>query len=315
MDEITLALGGGGIKGIAHVGVLRILEGAGYKIKSIAGTSAGGIVGALYAAGNTPGQIEQLILGVDQKGLFKRSDSEGPSLLGLSGLTDILINQLGDITFDQLKIPFACTAVDLNTSQEMILTNGSVTDAVLATIAVPGVFPPKEIGGFRLVDGAVMDPVPVALARYLNPTLPVIAVSLSAAPENWSHLPTPQIPARIPIPSSIIQQVARLRISQAIQIFVKSMDISSRMMSELRLQVDKPEIIIRPNVIKFGTLDEVNPLELVALGEASAIQMLSQIEELFSLRNRLTRRIFKNEAILPGKEIDAPLPGKPNHEA
>ena len=304
MNEITVALGGGGIKGIAHIGVLRVLEKAGYKIKSVAGTSAGGIVGALYAAGYTPADIEQMVISADQKGLFKRSDHEGPSLLGLSGLTDILTNKLSGLTFDDLRLSFACTSVDLVTAQEIILTKGNVVDAVLATIAIPGVFPPKELAGCLLVDGGVMDPVPSALARYLNPTLPVVAVCLSPSPENWSQLPSIQLPGRIPIPAPIINQITRLRISQAMKIFVKSMDISSKMMAELRLQADKPEIIIRPNVIKYGPLDEVDPADLLQLGEAAALHALPAIEELFSLRQRLTRRFLRGDPQMPGKEID-----------
>lgn len=304
MSEITLALGGGGIKGIAHVGVLRILEKSGIKIRAISGTSAGGIVGALFAAGYSPDQIENLINTVDQRSLFKRGDNEGPSLLGLSGLVDVLSQQLDDFTFTKLKIPFACTAVDIHTSTEIIINQGNVLDAVQATIAVPGVFPPKEIGDYRLVDGGVLDPVPAALARHLNPTLPVIAVSLTPEPEKWIHLPPIQLPAALPIPSPIVDRIARFRISQALQIFVKSMDISSRMLAELRLQIDKPEIIIRPDVVRYGMLDEVAPSDLIRAGEEAAEHCLPQIEELFTLRKKITRQLFKSQAPLPGKYLD-----------
>lgn len=302
MSEISIALGGGGIKGIAHVGVLRVLERAGYHIQAVSGTSAGGIVGALYAAGHTPDMIEQLISTVDQKTLFKRGEGEGPSLLGLSSMVEILGSALGDIDFSELKIPFACTAVDLNTAQEIIINQGSVLDAVLATIAIPGVFPPKEIHDYRLVDGGIMDPVPVALARHLCPTLPVIAVCLSPSPEKWSHLPSPiQLSSRVRIPASIVEQFSRLRISQALQIFTKSMEISSRTLAELRLQVDKPEIIIRPELAKFTALEEVDPDELITIGEAAALQTLPAIDELFSWRNRLTRKVIRKSAPVPGK--------------
>jgi len=304
MNEVTLALGGGGIKGISHLGVLRILEKSGYKINAIAGTSAGSIVGALYAAGNNASQIERIVLRADQKRLFKRSEGEGPSLLGLSGLMDILIQELGDLDFDDLKIPFACTAVDINSAQEMILNNGKVIDAIHASIAIPGVFPPKDVGEMRLVDGGVMDPVPVALARYLNPALPVIAVCLSPSPEKWSTLRTVQIPPQVPIPAPIIHQISKLRISQAMQIFVKSLDISARLLSELRMQVDKPEIIIRPDLIQYGSLDEVSPEDLITLGEEAAQRALPEIEELFHWRNRITRKIFPPDAPLPGKVLN-----------
>src|SRR5574338_1118290 len=106
--DITLALGGGGIKGIAHIGVIECLENAGYHIKSVAGTSVGGLIGAVYAAGYSPREILALAEGLNQDKLYTRRPGDGPSLMGYSGLVDVLVDVLADAQFSDLKIPFAC---------------------------------------------------------------------------------------------------------------------------------------------------------------------------------------------------------------
>ena len=199
-SEIALALGGGGVRGISHIGVLRTLEENNIHVKAIAGTSIGGLIGGLYAAGISTSQLQKAAGLMRQRRLFRRGPSDGPAFLGLKGVEKVLETTLGDLRFKDLSIPFACTSVDLLAGQEIILTQGKVKDAIRATIAFPGVFPPKTINGLTLIDGGVLDPVPVALARWLCPTLPIIAVCLSPEPKEWAELPSPGIPNTIPIP-------------------------------------------------------------------------------------------------------------------
>lgn len=288
--EISLALGGGGIKGIAHIGVIRCLEQAGFRIRAISGTSAGALVGALYASGLSASDIECLVKRMDQSNLFGRKHQDGPALLGFAGLTQILSEVLGNRTFETLNIPFSCVAVDIKTAREMVLSKGLVMHAVIASASVPGVFPPQTMGDAQLIDGGTMDPVPVAHARRLAPHLPVVAVVLNPPAEEWADLPVLQIPRSSPIPAPIIDQMARLRIAQAFQIFVQSVDISSRMLTELRLAVDRPEIIIRPDVNRFGILDQVNPDELIQAGEAVVRDMIPSIKRVASWQSQLARR-------------------------
>lgn len=293
MTDIALALGGGGIKGIAHIGVIRVLEKAGFSIRAVAGTSAGGLIGAIYSFGKTPDEIEKITLGLDQSRLFTRTKEEGPSLLGLSGIINALSLHLGDATFSDLKIPFACTAVDTKTMQEYILNHGRVVDAVLATIAVPGVFSPQFIGDTELVDGGVLDPVPVSLVRWMAPELPVIAICLSPPPEAWGQMPELAIPVTNSLAQPIISRVTRTRVAKAFQIYVRSMDITSHMLAELRLQVDKPDVIIRPDVSRFGILDTVDPQELIREGELAALSALSEVQKSLGWTNQLARRFRK----------------------
>lgn len=302
MSEVTLALGGGGIKGIAHIGVIRRLEEEGYQIKAVAGTSAGGIVGALLAAGYDSHRLESVLNEFTTANFFSRANNEGPSLMGLNGLSNALIKTLGSKTFEELVLPFACTAVDLDTAQEIILNQGRVVDSVMATVAFPGVFPPKELQGHELVDGGVLDPVPVALARWLAPQYPVIAVCLSPKPENWEKIPPFQVPSNTPIPKPIITQISKLRLAQAFNVFSRSMDVISRMLAETRMQLDKPDVIIRPEVYMYGIIDNVNPQHLIELGYQAADEAMPSIAETLSIRNKISRRFVKHSLL--GKEID-----------
>lgn len=301
--EIALALGGGGVRGIAHLGVMRFLENEGFKIKAIAGTSIGGLIGALYAAGITIAQLEEAAHTIDQRRLFRRKRSDAPSLLGLRGVEDVLQIALGSQSFKQLKIPFGCTSVNLHSGQEIILTQGIVLDAVMATIAFPGIFPPRVINGITLVDGGVLDPVPVALARWLAPTLPIVAVCLSPEPKEWAELPAPGLPNILPVPEIFIKQLRKgSKTIQAVEIFARSMDILDRTVSELRLKIDKPDVLIRPNVAKFGLLDRVDPQELSEAGRIVAEQALPQIREALSIRHKISRYLHQDTS-LPGEPL------------
>lgn len=303
MTDIAVALGGGGIKGIAHIGVLRILEEAGFTIRAIAGTSAGGLVGSIYALGKTPDEIEQIVLDMNQSRLFSRSKEDGPSILGLGGIVETLSQHLGDATFKDLDIPFACTAVDIATMQEYILDKGRVVDAVMATIAVPGVFSPRIINNTELVDGGILDPVPVALARWLAPSLPVIAVCLTPEPEGWAHIPEISIPNPNPFAQPIINQITKTRVARAFQIYIRSMDITAHMLAELRLQADRPDAIIRPNVSRFGMLDTFDAKVLIEEGEQAATMALENVHKSLGWTNQLARRFRKAQQ--PGKTFTA----------
>ena len=151
--DILLALGGGGSKGKAHIGVLKVLEREGFRIRAVAGTSAGGIAAATYAAGFHPDVLEAHMAQVDQRSLFGFHLGDEPALMGVGGVSKAIKDLLGERTFADLTIPCALTAVGPDSGQEMVLNAGRVLDAVLATIAIPGIFPPKRWGDELLVDG------------------------------------------------------------------------------------------------------------------------------------------------------------------
>jgi len=284
--DITLALGAGGAKGNSHIGVLRQLEAHGFRIRAIAGTSFGGVVGAFYAAGYSIDELEEIFARADQHHLYGRRPQDTASLYGLAGIEQWLIDGLGDRTFADLKIPFAVVAVDLNSAHEVILCEGRVRDAILSTIALPAIFSPFQVDGMELVDGGIFDPVPVSIARLLAPRLPVVAVALSKPIGEASRLPA----FNLPIPEPIAQQLTRLRIAQAFGVFMRSLDVSDRLLTDLRLKIDKPDVVIRPEVADIGLLDIVDIHEIAKRGEAAFETALPEIRRATSWPNRLSRR-------------------------
>ncbi|HQV64551.1 MAG TPA: patatin-like phospholipase family protein [Anaerolineales bacterium] len=288
--EITLALGGGGAKGNSHIGVIRRLEKEGYQIRSVAGTSFGGLVAILYASGLTPNEIEEVFTSTDQGSLYVRDSNDGPSLLGLSGVRKLLDTILGDKTFDDLKIPCAVTAVDTKTGSEVVISEGFLRDGVLATIALPGVFPPHRLNDWELMDGGVLNPVPVSVARILSPDLPIVAVVLNDPLDN--PLRTYSIPVPSILPKQITDRIHRLHVAQAFDIFMRAVDLSSRAVAHYRLESDAPDIIVRPDVHHLELLDKVVVKDVALLGDAAVEEILPQLKKITSWTGRLNRKLF-----------------------
>lgn len=270
-QEITLALGGGGVKCYAQIGVLRVLEREGFQVRGIAGTSAGGIVAALYAAGFSPDEIQQFHEKLDMRAVLKRSVGEGPGLFGLKRAREAYRTLLGERTFNELKIPLALTSVDLTTGQAQLLTEGPVLDALMIAVAIPGLFAPTPRGGKVLLDGGALHPVPVSAARALAPECPTVAVALFPPYAEWARHPFPNLLQSVPI----LRRIARWRLVQAFSIYVRAMDISQRMLAELRLETEKPDLIIRPQVDHLGLFDPVNIGDIAQSGEAETQRVLS----------------------------------------
>jgi NTE family protein len=285
--KLSLALGGGGSKGSAHIGVLRVLEREGHEVAAVAGTSIGGLIGAVYAFGLSPDEIEKRLAGTEFRQLFRREPGPHNSLLGLAGITELLTEVLGDTTFDELRIPLAVTSLDIISGQEVILKQGRVRDAVLATIALPGIFPTQKWGDYELVDGGLCDPVPVAVARSLAPKLPVVAVVLSKPPQPGRVLAYVNPLAPIPV----LERLSRLPVAQAFHIFTRSVFASGRLLTEYRLQVENPALIIRPDVDHIGLLDRVDVRDISRLGEEAAERELPKLAPTGNWIQRLAARV------------------------
>ncbi|UYN91185.1 MAG: patatin-like phospholipase family protein [Anaerolineales bacterium] len=266
---VVLALGGGGTKGIAHLGVLRAIEQQGLQVAAIAGTSIGGLVAAVYATGRPLADIIQRVASLQQGSLFRRGKEIDNALLGLEGVAEVLLELIGEKYFEELPIPLAVTAVDLNTGQEIVLHSGRVLDAVLATIALPGIFPPRQIGEHVLIDGGVSNPVPVGVARWLRPGLPVIASVLSAPPMAEKPLPVTNLLPPLPV----LERLSQFRLARALNVFTQAMNINGRVLTELRLDIDKPDAIVRPDVDHIGLLDPIDVEDFLARGEAAAADL------------------------------------------
>ncbi|HEY5983173.1 MAG TPA: patatin-like phospholipase family protein [Anaerolineales bacterium] len=285
--DITLALGGGGAKGNSHIGVLRLLEREGFRVRAIAGTSFGGMVACFYAAGFSPDQILEAFSAVDQARLYGRGHGEGPAFLGLSRVRQWLKRTIGDKTFEEARIPCAVTAVDMRTSREIVIKEGPIRNGILCTIALPGIFPSFMQDELELVDGGLLNPIPVTVARSLAPSLPVVAVTLTA--------PLGKPPRSMPLPfldglpKPMAQRLSNLRLAQAMDVFMRSIDIGGRQIAELRFQLEKPDVIIRPDVADIGVLDRVDVTAIADLGEQAAREMLPELRKATAWTERLRR--------------------------
>jgi NTE family protein len=176
--RLGLALGGGAVRGSCHIGVLRAFAEEGIKVDLVAGTSAGALVGALYAGGVEWRELQDLA------GHLGWLDVAEPSWPGAGFLTNrrmrtFLDRHMGPMRFEDLRLPFAAVAADANTGAEVVLTRGRVADAVRASAAIPGVFKPVEFGGRLLVDGMVVNNVPAGAARSMGADV-VVAVDVTA---------------------------------------------------------------------------------------------------------------------------------------
>jgi NTE family protein len=306
--KIALALGGGGMKGYAHIGVIRQLEKEGYEITAVAGTSIGGVIGSLYCCGYSPNEIESFIKGINQRTFFNQEKGEQPAILGLGGLFKLLKSKIGHRNFSTLKIPFLCTAVDMKSGCEIILDSGILIDAVQATSAMPGIFPAKIYDDLYLVDGGIFDPVPVAVARWMAPKIPIVAVCLSPEMENWAGLPHLQVPRNTPIPPAVFDSVFQLRLGQALRVFIDSMDIMTNMLAELRLTIEKPDFILRPPIKEFAIFNDAEPSELIKRGENVVKSNLESLNKIFSTGQSLSRWLKPSK--LPGQLLSDVLTKK-----
>ena len=179
---IALALGGGAARGFAHVGVIKALEARGIFPDIVVGTSAGSLVGALYASGMTGIELNRVALTMDEAtvsdwALLSRALFKG------AALQEYVNRAVGNRPIESFKRRFAATATDLASGELMVFERGNVGQAVRASSAVPGVFEPVRIGSREYVDGGLVTPVPVRVARRMGADI-VIAVDISARPAN-----------------------------------------------------------------------------------------------------------------------------------
>ncbi|MGI6249843.1 MAG: patatin-like phospholipase family protein [Anaerolineaceae bacterium] len=286
--ELILALGGGGIRGIAHLGVIRCLEDHGYTISGIAGTSAGGLIGALYASGAQPEELNQVIHEFSKKPDFRRGHNDRASLIGTSGLEKHLDSLLGGRNIEDLPLPFVATAVDITTGKEIVIADGNLKEAVLTTIAIPGIFPSRERNESLLVDGGIVDPVPVRAARSLNPALPIVAVALHHKPENYSP-ESSRLPFTELVPDSLASQLSKLRLVEAFQVFYTSIDVLTSQLTEMNIIIDQPDLVVNPLVGHYHVLDLVIPGDLEERGYEAMRSKLADLEKAYSFFNTFKR--------------------------
>jgi NTE family protein len=181
-QSVSLVLGSGGARGLAHIGVIKWLEENNYEVKSIAGCSIGSLIGGVYAAGKLK-QLEQWmrsITTVNIAGLLDISWGKGGLFKG-DKIINTLIDLLEDIQIEDLPIPFTAVAADILSEKEVWINSGSLFDAIRASVSLPLFFTPVKKNGALLIDGGVLNPVPIA-PTFNDSTDLIIAVNLGGAP-------------------------------------------------------------------------------------------------------------------------------------
>nr|WP_188421153.1 patatin-like phospholipase family protein [Oxalicibacterium solurbis] len=183
--KIALVLGGGAARGFAHIGVIKVLESQGIVPDMVVGTSAGSVVGALYAAGNNGFALQKMAMKMDEAAISDWSVpffSTSSGVLKGDALQNYVNRAVGNMPIEKMKIPFAAVATDLNSGEPILFQRGNTGIAVRASSAVPGVFQPVKIGRHLYVDGGLAAPVPVHFARDMGADF-IIAVNISVQPE------------------------------------------------------------------------------------------------------------------------------------
>lgn len=265
MPRLGIALGGGGTRGFAHVGVLKALESHQLAPSLIAGTSAGSVVGALYASGMTGFKLQETSFALDETRL-KDLDLFGMSRGLIKGqkLQDYINDLVGQRTLDKLGKPFVAVATDLDSGQRVIFARGNTGQAVRASCSIPGLFQPVEIAGKRYVDGGVVSPVPVDAVRQLGADL-VIAVDISASVNN-------------PMASSGVADV----LGRALVIMGQQLGAQ---------EVARADVLIRPHVAGMGIRDFEQKNQAILEGEKAgeaAIPVLLEAIRVWQAAQRKT---------------------------
>ncbi|WP_394130956.1 patatin-like phospholipase RssA [Shewanella maritima] len=290
---IGLALGSGAAKGWAHIGVIKGLADLGIYPDKVAGCSAGALVGAAYA-NNQLHELETWVTGFsswDVIGLMDLSWRKGGLISG-EKVFDVLGNRIGNLQIESLKRPFACVATDLYSGQEIWFRKGNLRHAVRASCSMPGFLPPVQQDERWLVDGAVVNPVPVSLARAMGVDV-VIAVDLQGHRRSTMHSVPEQLHAEnSPSQPQTAQQqhdisgfmdlwgkgkeymssfTEKLSLGSndpgMLAVMSQSMDILEQRHKRSRLMGDPPEICIVPDLVDIGTLEFHRAQEAIDAGQ------------------------------------------------
>jgi NTE family protein len=258
--KIALALGGGAARGFAHVGVIKALEAQGIYPDIIVGTSAGSVVGALYAAGYNGFELQQLSMQMDEKQV---SDWSLPNRGVIKGdaLQDFINNAVKYRTLEKMNKTFAVVATDLHTGEMIVFRTGNTGMAVRASSSVPGIFQPVSINGNEYVDGGLVSPVPIRVARSLGADF-VIAVDISDKPQNN-------------------------KTESSIDVMMQTFNIMGQSIS--RSELLEADIVIRPVTPGISATDFKDKHMAVLQGEKAVAAILPELKEKLALKEKLKK--------------------------
>ncbi|KAA8735055.1 patatin-like phospholipase family protein [Acinetobacter qingfengensis] len=259
---IALALGGGGAKGFAHIGVIKVLESHGIKPQIVTGTSAGSFVGSLYASGKTPYQLQEIALKLEESDIRDLTVSRQGFVIGQK-LQDFVNRQIGNKPIEKFPKRFIAVATALDSGKKTEFNRGNAGQAVRASCSIPNVFIPATIAGKQYIDGGLVSPIPVETARKMGADI-VIAVDISARPKSgqstnlWGLL------------------------DQTINIMGQS---------SIQYELKQADIVIKPAVGHLGVLDLKARNQSILAGEQAAQQQIPQIKKKLAEFAKSTRAL------------------------
>jgi len=309
-SRIGLALGSGSARGLAHLGVIRALEEAGIKIGFVAGTSIGALIGAAYASGRLDSMVSTF-----QKFNWMKTAAFFDVVFPKSGLIDgakvgeLVRTHINSEVIESLPIPFCAVATDIQTGDEVVICQGDVIEAVRASISVPGIFTPVRSNGRLLVDGGLVNPVPVSVARSMGADI-VIAVDLNhqiVTGKNLKPLTADKVAnetSRLSHPRSrrlgdCFRSMRELRqkllaedtpsaeqfnswlsaepVPNIFELLLASVNIMETSITQSRLAIDKPDLTIRPPLGEIRFLEFGRAEEIISIGYNSAREQLKSL--------------------------------------
>ena len=300
---IGLALGGGAARGFAHIGIVRTLIAYGIVPDVVVGTSIGAVVGGAYAAGHLD-TLERWARGLQPRNILSYLDLKlnGSGLIGGDKLAAELDASIGQTLIEDLPLKFASVATEVRTGHETWLTHGRVVEAMRASYALPGIFAPVLIGGRWLVDGALVNPVPVSAARALGAEI-VIAANLSSdifthSTTIYSHGASAVAQEAAVEPAAPKRGIGKLfSAERAVKreffgsggrpgissVMVDAFNIMQDRITRARLAGDPPDLLITPRIGQVGWFDFHRADELIAHGARAAERAMSSIQEVIDI--------------------------------
>lgn len=300
-DKIGVALGGGAARGWAHIGVLKALTEHGLEPSVIAGTSIGAVVGGCYAAGKLDG-LEDYVTNLTPRSVLRFLDLDmgGGGLMSGTRLRRTLDRELGDIAIEDLPKTFVAVATEMGSGREIWLSKGPLVAAIRASSALPGIFRPIQINGRWLMDGAFVNPVPVAVCRAMGASLviavnlhhggitrtaltPMEATSLDAASLEAPLAETPEKTRGLPLLRNLRHQIFGKGNGESApgitRVLLEAFNVTQDRIARARLAGDPPDIIVTPRLAVMGLFDFHKSKLAIAEGYQATMRQLDELKQ------------------------------------
>jgi len=294
---VSLVLSSGGARGMAHIGAIEALEESGYEIASIAGCSAGALIGGIYATGQLP-KFKDWICNLDRVDVFSLMDFTFSSKGFIKGdrVFGELKKLIADCQIEDLSIPFCCTAVEIPSGKEKIFKTGSLYQAIRASCSIPSVLTPAKIGKHEYIDGGIINPIPFNLITDKNRGELLVAVDLNGPKEEVFHLKKKEKKdSSLKMPSWLTEYQKKftnyfyaehkgeksenVKGMSSVELLNFSFDLLQDKLSDLVIEKHSVDIIVEISREQAGTLEFHRAEELIEVGKIKMMEAIKNFED------------------------------------